>query len=214
MAIGATKTSRASAQVGRGRGTLSHGVVLEAAAKLFNAKGFDRTSMNDIAEELGVTKPSIYYYFPSKDAILVGAIKEAGASFEGKVRQVVSDGRSPYDQFRDVIRLYLEGMRWEVFRTLILADERALSKAGKDQVLKSKRRINEVVEALIRRAEEKGEMNVVSPHYATFAIFGMLNWMALWRRGDWTKNAAEIDETYEQMILSGVSGAVKAKSPR
>lgn len=211
MAIGATKAARASAQVGRGRGTLSHGVVLDVAARLFNAKGFDRTSMNDIAEELGVTKPSIYYYFPSKDAILVGAIKEAGASFEGKVRQVINDGRAPYDQFRDVIRLYLEGMRWEVFRTLILADERTLSRSGKDQVIKSKRRINEAVEALIRRAEEKGQMSVVNAHYATFAIFGMLNWMALWRRGDWSKNAEEIEATFEQMILSGVAGNIAPK---
>lgn len=211
MAVGTTKAVRASAQVGRGRGTLSHGVVLEAAARLFNAQGFDRTSMNDIAEELGVTKPSIYYYFPSKDAILVGAIKEAGATFEGKVRKAAGDGRAPYEQFREVIRLYLEGMRWEVFRTLILADERTLSKAGRDQVMKSKRRINEAVESLITHAVEQGEMSVVNAHYATYAIFGMLNWMAIWRRNDWDKNAEEIEATFEQMILKGVAGDAGAK---
>lgn len=206
MAKTAAKTS---IQAPRGRGTLSRSVVLETAARLFNVRGFDRTSMNDIAEELGVTKPSIYYYFPSKDAILVGAIKEAGASFETKLRKITNDGRAPYEQFLDVMRLYVDGMRWEVFRTLILSDERTLSKAGRDQVMKAKRRINDAVESLIRRASEAGQMKVDNPHYATFAIFGMLNWMAIWRRGDWGKNAKEIEKTFERMMLFGVSGGPK-----
>lgn len=206
MVKAAVKTA---AQPARGRGTLSRAVVLETAARLFNVRGFDRTSMNDIAEELGVTKPSIYYYFPSKDAILLGAIKEAGASFETKLRKIVNDGRTPYEQFLDVMRMYVDGMRWEVFRTLILADERTLSKAGRDQVMKAKRRINDAVEDLMRRAAAQGQMRVSDPHYATFAIFGMINWMAIWRRGDWSKNAAEIEKTFEEVMLRGVAAEAK-----
>lgn len=54
-----------------------HGQLIEASFSLFRVFGFRGTSIQDIANEVGITKASIYYYFPSKEEILIGAIDYA-----------------------------------------------------------------------------------------------------------------------------------------
>lgn len=203
-----TRQTKPKPKQGQGRGTLSRAVVLEMSARLFNRRGFDRTSMNDIAHALGVTKPSLYHYFPSKDAILLASIEEAGDVFEEKLRGVLSEARPAFAQLREVMLLYAQGMRSDVFRALVLADERALSKTGRGLVIKAKRRINEAVENLIRRAAEDGAIEVMDPRLASYAIFGMYNWMAVWRRDDWENNTDAIEAAFESMMLYGLTGKV------
>ncbi|MGE0830291.1 MAG: TetR/AcrR family transcriptional regulator [Hyphomonadaceae bacterium] len=203
-----TKAKAKSVSQAFGRGTLSQEIVLETSARLFNLQGFDRTSMNDIAHALGVTKPSIYYYFPSKDDILHAIIDEAAKAFEKKVAEAIADDRGALEHLRAFIRLYGEAMRDDIFRTLVLADERMLSQSGRALVITGKRRLNDIVVKLLRRAQREGEIRVADPRLASFAIFGMYNWMAYWRR-DWA-SAPDVDAAFEQFMLSGLNASAGA----
>jgi len=196
-----------------GRGTLNHSAVLETAAAMFNELGFDRTSMNSIAEKLGVTKPSLYHYYPSKDAILIACFKEAGVTFERRMLVVLQEDVTAYEQLLGVLRLYVKAMEWDVFRALVLADERTLSKAGSNHVNKAKRRINTAVEKLITEAVADGDLKVDNPRLASFAVFGIYNWMAVWRTKDWSSNGDEIEQAFENFILAGL-GARPTKRRR
>lgn len=189
-----------------GRGTLSRSVVLETAARLFNIQGFDRTSMNDIAAALGVTKPSLYYYFPSKDELLNASITEAASGFEKVLEDTISGDLPAIEKLRIVMRHYARAMRADVFRALILADERTLTKAGVKLVTASKRQINNVVIDLLTQAQKDGAIEISDPKTVSFALFGMYNWMAFWRGQDWDTNADQIELVFEDFMLNGVRG--------
>lgn len=204
--------SKQSAPIGRG--TLSRSVVLETAARLFNIQGFDRTSMNDIAAALGVTKPSLYYYFPSKDELLNASITEAAAAFETGLSDTLKGDLPALEKLRVVMRHYHRSMRSDVFRALILADERTLTKAGIKLVTASKRHINGAVIDLLRQAQQDGSIQISDPKTASYALFGMYNWMAFWRGQDWDTNADQIEMVFEDFMLNGVHGRTRKGEKR
>src|SRR5690242_17962577 len=65
--------------------------VLQTAAQLFLEKSYGRTSLNDVAERLNITKPALYHYFHNKEEILLecyrwgcGLIEESLAEIAGR----------------------------------------------------------------------------------------------------------------------------------
>ncbi len=49
--------------------------IIRAALRLFLQKGIEKTSMNDIAKSIGITKPAIYYHFENKEAVILGVLE-------------------------------------------------------------------------------------------------------------------------------------------
>jgi len=203
--------SRATAKAEKerpGRGNITAEVVLETSAVLFFERGFDRTSMNDIAAALGVTKPSVYYYFPSKDAILTACIDHAGNAFNGQLDKIAKSGLTPSEKVVAVVRAYYGALRNNIHRVLILADSRTLSEPGAQAVFKAKGRINATFEKMLKEAIATGEFRDLDTRQATNAVFGMFNWMAVWR-GEASYRSFDIDEAFLDFILHGL----KQKKP-
>ncbi|WP_446924835.1 TetR/AcrR family transcriptional regulator, partial [Klebsiella pneumoniae] len=82
--------------------------VLAAAIELFNRRGFDATSIGDIAESLGVTKSAIYHHVDSKDQLLADALDEALDELEAAVTRAGAAEGSAYDRLRGVVRRSVE----------------------------------------------------------------------------------------------------------
>ena len=79
----------------RGRPGHDQAAVLRVAIDLFNRKGYDATSIGDVAEELGVTKSAVYHHVPSKEHLLSAALDEAlAAGAEILVSEAVADAVS------------------------------------------------------------------------------------------------------------------------
>ena len=62
------------------RGSQTKENILQVASQLFDQKGYDRTSMNEIAEALGITKPSLYYHFKDKERLVLAVVQRASHS--------------------------------------------------------------------------------------------------------------------------------------
>ena len=72
--------------------------VLQTAAQLFNERGFHATSLDDIAERLNVTKPTLYYYVESKDQILLECVRTALDLMRSGIAEVSAACGSAIDQ--------------------------------------------------------------------------------------------------------------------
>jgi AcrR family transcriptional regulator len=96
--------------------------IITTAIKLFSELGYDRTSMRLIAEESGVTKPAIYYYFPDKDHLFEGILHygldhvkaivtnlvESKKSAREKLKAILLSRFDGYDQHPEIIRFFSE----------------------------------------------------------------------------------------------------------
>ena len=84
--------------------------ILRAALKLFQERGFDAATMRDIAEEAGMATGAAYYYFPSKDAIVMEFYRQSSAEMQPKLEAALEQAGS-LDQ-----RLYaLTRVKWDHF---------------------------------------------------------------------------------------------------
>src|SRR3954453_16816674 len=92
----------------RGRPGHDRAAVLRAAIDLFNRKGYDATSIGDVAEELGVTKSAVYHHVPSKEHLLSEALDEALFEREAAVGAASQADASAYDRLRGVVRRSVE----------------------------------------------------------------------------------------------------------
>lgn len=86
--------------------------ITEAAMALFESKGIQKTSMNDIAKELNVAKGLIYYYFKSKEELITFVIDEFSKGVDEKLLKIMEDGqRSFYEKLGSIINLFFSSIR-------------------------------------------------------------------------------------------------------
>ncbi len=82
--------------------------IAEVATHLFAHQGYDGTSIRDIVEGAGVTKPVLYYYFKNKEDLYHWIIKDAYEFFFEKLQTILSENKSFLDTFKNLIRTYIE----------------------------------------------------------------------------------------------------------
>ncbi|MBN2068793.1 MAG: TetR/AcrR family transcriptional regulator [Opitutales bacterium] len=81
-----------------------------AAEKLFAAKGYDNTSVNDIAREAGYAAGTLYLYFSNKDELLVSLLESKLGEFEAAVEEKLATVEHPVDRFHALIRTQVQGL--------------------------------------------------------------------------------------------------------
>ena len=82
--------------------------ILEAAKKVFMQKGLAGARMQDIADEAGINKAMLHYYFRSKDKLFEVIFKEAASNLFPKIVAIISEDISLFDKIRKFTKEYLE----------------------------------------------------------------------------------------------------------
>ena len=169
----------------RGRPGHDQATVLRTAIDLFNRKGYDGTSVGDLAAELGLTKSAIYHHVPGKEHLLAAALDEALA---GLTRAVESAGE---DRTADAAtRLRRVGhssvgilVDHQPAVTLLLR-VRGNSELERD-ALRRRRRIDARLADLVEQAMAEGSLrDDLDPTLVSRLIFGMVNSLVEWYRPD------------------------------
>ena len=83
------------------------GRLLSAAAQLFRAKGFDRTTVRDIAAAVGIQSGSIFHHFKTKEDILYAVMEEVIRFNTERLRQAVASADTPLERLRNLVRAEL-----------------------------------------------------------------------------------------------------------
>jgi AcrR family transcriptional regulator len=91
-----------------GKGELTRNTILESALQLFRDKGFDATTMRDIAAQAGVALGAAYYYFESKDAIVMGFYERAQKQMAPLVEESLANAKGLHDRLHAIIQVKLE----------------------------------------------------------------------------------------------------------
>ncbi len=92
----------------RSKGDETRARILHAALDCFREKGFDETTMRDVASRAGMALGAAYYYFPSKDAIVLAFYKQAQDDLAPRMEEVLASARDLRERLRGVILLKLE----------------------------------------------------------------------------------------------------------
>jgi AcrR family transcriptional regulator len=166
----------------RGRPGHDQEAVLAAAVRLFNARGYDATSMFDIAESLGITKSSVYHHVSGKEQLLRMAIDHALDGLFEAAEEVKALDAPAIERLEQLIRrsVLVLADRLE-FVTLLL---RVRGNTGVEQQALRRRRVFDTqVTELVKQAQAEGGVRPdVDPATAARLLFGMVNSLTEWYR--------------------------------
>ena len=197
-----TKKSDSSSQFSRNR-------VFEVAAQVFHRKGYDNTSMSDVASAAGLTKAGLYHHVSSKESLLFTVLDSGLDLTESSVVKPLEQISDPLDRLKTMIdlhlRLVLEERNLEV--TGLLHECKTLSAADQARINRRKKAYVRMTTTLIEDVVKKYHVKDVNPKLAAFALLGMLNWTYQWYNASGGNSREEIVENFQRIFLQGILGA-------
>ena len=178
--------------------------VVAQAAELFDRAGYHTTNVAELAQAVGLSKPTLYHYFSSKDEILFWIHEEfidllidkhaqrpADLPASAALLEIMSDVLGLMDTHRGHVRVFFEH-----YRELSAEDQ---------ETIKGKRDVYEaMVEDVIARGVQAGELRQVDPRLAAFAVFGMCNWAYQWYRSEGPLPSRRIAELFFDLVFNGL----------
>ena len=192
--------------------------VLEAAAELFAERGYGGTTLRDVANVLGMSRPALYYHFESKEKILEAIVEELTLATERQLATIAKeDGADP----EVALRLVMESTtQWllnhQIFFRVLDRSEAELPPDVRASNEVSKKTILEYFVRIIERGIAVGKFRPIDPHVAALAISGMRNWAAWWFRPDGRLTIKETSELISDMAVRSLlrTDAHRSRSER
>lgn len=183
--------------------------ILRTAARLFQQRGYDATSMNDVAAALKLSKGGLYHHFQSKDEILFHIMSHAMDITEERVINVVRRVDGAQERLRTLIRLHIEVVLSEEDReiTVMLHENHPLPLALRRKINGRKKDYVHFVENLIADVQRQhSSTSTVTPRAAAFALLGMINWIYQWHRPEGALTGDVIVRQFTEIFFHGAIG--------
>ncbi|MGA8437104.1 MAG: TetR/AcrR family transcriptional regulator [Candidatus Sulfotelmatobacter sp.] len=185
--------------------------ILRTAARLFQQRGYDATSMNDVAAALKLSKGGLYHHFQSKDEILFEIMNHAMEITEERVLNPVRGVPDPEERLRALIRLHIEVVLSPRDReiTVMLHENHPLPPSLRKRINARKKDYVHFLENLMGEVQNKSRPShhtkaKVSPRAAAFALLGMINWIYQWYKPEGDLQAQNLIPQFTDLIFGGI----------
>ena len=157
------------------------GVIYRTAAQIIYEKGFDATSMNEIAEALDLTKPGLYYYVKGKKQLLYAIMDFAMDLLDSSVIVPAKTIEDPVERLRSIIEEHVRLLTDESGALAILIDEDAgLSGEDREVIVRRKRDYFEFLRQTLDELKAAGKLRPLDTTVAAFSLLGMVMWISRW----------------------------------
>jgi AcrR family transcriptional regulator len=178
------------------------GQLVRESARLFREKGYDGTSVRDIAGATGLQSGSWVYHFKTKQDILAAVMEEGLQQALERIEAIGREQLSPREQFRALLRTHLDTLLapGQDFIAVLLYEWRSLEPRGRRRVIALQKRYEQVWDEVIGRLQRSGDW-VMPTRVDRLLMFGALNWIAQWYRPGGALDVAGLAAEAERFCL-------------
>jgi AcrR family transcriptional regulator len=184
--------------------------LIQAGADVFKEKGYEATTLNDIAERVGVDRASLYYYVGGKEELLHEAVRGGVAENLAEVERILKLDEPPEVKLRMIVARLLSSYE-ESYPAMFVYIQEDMSKVAAEdsdwakEMRAQTKRFESATIRLIKQAMNEGRFrDDVSPELAANSLFGMVNWTHRWFKPGKKLNAAEITDTFWKIFSDGM----------
>ena len=192
-------------------GTSAEGVdrraaILETAARLICEKGYEGTSIQDIADASGLTKAGLYHHIRSKEHLLLEIQNYGMDVFEEQVLHAVMPIKDPLERLKECMsrNIHLVTQGWSKEVTIILHEHATLTGEARAHINARKKRYVRFLEESFADAVRAGEIRAVNPKVAAFAFLGQVLWIYKWFRADGSVGADALAREMVDLFFHGL----------
>ncbi len=190
--------------------------ILEEAVKLFYERGFTGTTLDDIAAELGVTKPFIYTHFRSKTDLLAAICTPTIELSLDAVSRAAKGTGSPTERlYRAIVGFTQVVLSRQANIAIYFREEKNLAPDALAEINALRKKFDRVLSKLLAEGVAAGEFDIKDVSLTALAIGGMISWAYTWHRPE---GRLALDDMCERMAdlalqMVGVRSSVSAKVP-
>ncbi|MFN2281310.1 MAG: TetR/AcrR family transcriptional regulator [Anaerolineales bacterium] len=179
--------------------------ILQAAAQIFQEKGYHATSMQDIANAVDLQKGSLYHYVDSKQDILYALLDQALSLILERLQAVVSEELAPQEKIRQAMRSYFSFLAENPsLSSVLLLEYRSLEPIYKQKHIPLRDQVDHIWQEILEEGNMKGEFNAPETGLISKALLGVLNWTITWYREDGPLTAEQIADQFTDLFFTGI----------
>jgi AcrR family transcriptional regulator len=196
---------KASGSRDRGRQPYDRESLLTVVVDVFNERGYDGTSMEDLSHRLGISKSAIYHHYEGKEEMLRIALARALDGLDGIASEARALDKPAIDQLEHVIRGSVRVLQQEHSYVALLLRVRNSTPTGR-KALNRRRDIDAYVADLVKQAQSDGDLRSdLDPAMTARLLFGMVNSLAEWFRPTATASAdTKVADAIVEIAFNGL----------
>jgi len=180
--------------------------ILEAAAHIFHERGYADTSVQDVANAVGLLKGSLYYYIESKEDLLFRVLQDVHAQAKQILDVVPEMDVPPLERLAAYVRGHVEFNLRNIEKVAVYYhDFEQLSPERREEIVATRKRYEEFVIALIEEAQKAGDVDAnLDSHVAAYSLLGMLNWVYTWYRPGGKVSISDFGDLVAEIVVGGL----------
>ena len=179
--------------------------ICETAIKLFVKKGFERTTIRDIADEGNFNSASLYYYFEDKEAILYDILMNIMIESLLALTEIKNCDLGPKEKLLGVIRLHTRVYGIDNERgSLIVYNQKSLNPEHWEKLRQKQADYKRIVASILDELKVKGLMKDMDTTVSVFTLFGIIQWTHLWYDPKGTIKPDELEKIFIRIFTEGI----------
>jgi len=180
--------------------------ILNAATRIFSEKTYHGTTLQDIADAVGMLKGSLYYYIDSKEKLLADIIIEAAKTLNEDLVRVEEADIGPVERLRQIIREHVKfNAIYREAGTLFLTEKNVISSLEMSELVEIFARRDRLLAHALSHAIEAGLYRQVDIRVTSLAIVGLCNSVLFWVRPTGRFSYEEIADDFFNLLHDGLS---------
>lgn len=179
--------------------------ILGHALKLFSQSGYRETSLQDVADQLGLTRPAFYYYFKSKDELLWRLIGNLGDGLLEKAVPIAESKRDPVAKLQELLQAHVRTVlsNSDAFR-IYFAERHEVGPSRDRRLRRGERAYADLVAGVIAAGQRRRVFKRGEPKVLALLVFGLANSSLRWYRPRGGLEVSEIAELISAMAVDGL----------
>lgn len=179
--------------------------ICRTAAQIFQDRGYDATSVSDLARALGMTKAGLYHYFDSKEALLFEIMTYGLDRVRDEVLIPARAIRDPEERLRQIVLRHARiATRGRGAVTHLIDESRALPASARKQIEERMRHYVDLIRNTLFELRSAGRLREIDPTVATFSVLGMVLWLPRWFRQSGRLSQAKVAEEIAKIATEGL----------
>jgi AcrR family transcriptional regulator len=179
--------------------------LLETATRLFKKQGYHNTSMQDLADALGMQKGSLYYYIDSKEELLRRLLAQATSVLAFQIDEIYAADLPPTEKLRWALENHAVTMMEHLdLVTVYLQEYRNLPPGRLEKALAVRKHYEQVLMQILEDGIASGDFRPFDVKMAAFGLLGMLNWTSEWFSPDGPRSSSEVAAILADLALHGL----------
>ncbi len=200
---------------GEADGRKRHRALLETAARVICERGYEATSIQEIAGACGLTKAGLYHHIRSKEDLLIEIMNYGMDLFEEQVLRGVLPIADPVERLRECMakNVLMVTRGWSKEIMIILHEHATLKGEARAQINARKKGYVRFLETSFAEAVAQGRFRALNPKVAAFAFLGMVLWIYQWYRPDGAITEEQLVREMQDLFFGSLDARSNATAP-